>query len=200
MGSDMQRARESPAAQNIFWILLLIHEYQSVKGKKLMHAPVALPPPANSLHSVCQACDTWAIESRHLTGTDTYLLANRQCWRQRPSCFCHGMDCSPRARSVGIPRKVQSHKPQVLRTQRTTMRKTPETVTREFYVVHLAIHHWIVHRSCYMYNHFLRLAHQGYTPRDSGNLLHHRLHHPTAVPVGTGHSQYGHWFWVILST
>lgn len=51
-----------------------------------------------------------------------------------------------------------------------------------------------------MCNHFLRLAHRGYIPQDLGNLHHHHLHHPAAVPGGMGHSQYGHWFWVILST
>lgn len=51
-----------------------------------------------------------------------------------------------------------------------------------------------------MCNRFLHLAHRDYIPQDLGNLLLHRLHHPAAVPVRMGHSQYGRWFWVILST
>lgn len=51
-----------------------------------------------------------------------------------------------------------------------------------------------------MCNRFLHWAHRGYIPQDLGNLLLHHLHHPAAVPVRTGHSQYGHWFWGILST
>ena len=50
-----------------------------------------------------------------------------------------------------------------------------------------------------MCNRSLHSAHRGYIPRGLGNLPHHRLHHPAAVPVRRGHSQYGHWFWVILS-